>query len=159
VRVLRRDLPEVGGEVTVPEERHALAERRRAREHLLDPPLLQLPDLQALLLRRLIATGEDRRLRERRVDQSIDGLRISLALRLVELGLRRAERRAAQQMRDARGLTRKRRNPVESFFVAERPGDRDGRERRLVREREEPRCRDAEARRGRSRKNCPPGQD
>src|SRR5439155_25341834 len=99
-RRLRRDLAEVRGEVAVPEERHALAERRLRREHVVDPPLLQLRDRKALVHVRLVAARERWRLLDRRREEPVDGLRVALALRLLQLRLRRAEGEAPQQLRD-----------------------------------------------------------
>jgi len=106
------DLTEVGREVSVPEERHALAERRRARQHPVDPPLLERAHVERGLLARVIASREDRRFGDRCLDQAIDRLRIPVGLRLIELLRGRAEGGAAQKMRDARCLVAERREPI-----------------------------------------------
>src|SRR5439155_25503368 len=137
-RVLIADLAEIGREMAVPEERHALAERRRARDHPVDPPLLERSHVERVLLARIVPTGEDRGLGELRLEKAVDRLRVSLALRLVELLGARAEGGAPQQMRDASGLVAERRDPVETRLVALRPGERNAVEGGLVRQLDQP---------------------
>jgi len=69
--------------MAMPEERHPLAEGSGRRRHVVHPPLLQLPDVEALVLRRVVAAREDRRLDDLRLEEAVDGLRVAVLLRLI----------------------------------------------------------------------------
>jgi hypothetical protein len=142
--------------VAVPEERHALAKRGRRVEHVVDPPLLELADVEPLLLRGIVATGEGERLGDRGLEHPVERLRVAVGLRLRELGVGGAEGGAPQQMRDARGLGAEWREPVEAHLVPERPGDRDRGEGRLGAEGDEPGGGDADPRGARRGEDRPP---
>ena len=100
----------VACEVAVPEERHALGERGRRAEHVVDPPLLELGDRETTA--RSVCGREGRRFSRRRFDQPIDGLVESVGQRGVELRRCVAEARSPQQMHHARRLGFQGRDPV-----------------------------------------------
>src|SRR5256885_14415438 len=107
--------------MTVPEESHALGEWRRRREHVVDPPLLQLADGKPSTWR--AGRGERGRLGGLGLNESVDGLAETVGQSRVELGWRVAHGRAAEEVHDARGLGAEGRDPVRGGGRGVRRGD------------------------------------
>src|SRR5439155_24414582 len=95
---LKVDLAEVAREMPVPEERHALREGCRRAQHPVEPPGDQVLRPDRLVLRRVVRTGEHRRLGGLCLDQTVDGVLEAVLYCLLVLGGRLGESRAKQKM-------------------------------------------------------------
>ena len=105
------DLAVVAGEVAVPEQRHALRERCRRAEHVVEPPLLQLSDIESAAGRR--RGGEGSGLGRACLDQPVDSLVEPVGQRRLQLRGRVSEAGAPQELHDARRLRTQWRDPVQ----------------------------------------------
>src|SRR5205823_14976628 len=87
------DLAEVAREMAVPEERHPLRERRRRAEQVVEPPLLQGPDVDRAGAAGVVSSGKRRRLGGGRLQQPADGLLVAVGEGLLDIGRAGAEGR------------------------------------------------------------------
>ena len=112
-RGLEVDLAEVAREVAVPEEGHALGERRGRTEHPVHPPGDEVLRIDRLVLTRLLGACESGRFGGRRLDEAVDGLLEPVLHCLLVFRRRRAERRAPEEVRDLGLRFVERRDPVD----------------------------------------------
>ncbi len=100
----------VAGEMPVPEQGHALGERRGRGENVADPPLLELGNSESAARRG--RGGQHRRFGGLGLEQPVDGFAVSVRQGGVQLSLGVAKAGSPQQLHHACRLAAERRDPI-----------------------------------------------